>query len=152
MNDDTKTKKWQEDQALNRYKTIAPLTDSELDIAKRGELRLKIAESTGISVRTLYRWEKSFAGDGFAGLKPMNHEQRRSAKLPDNFEELISEAIQLKREVPKRSVNQVIYILEGEGLVPPGILPDAGTDRTWRHRGQDSRRAFPSRRSPADAA
>ena len=129
MNDDIKTKKWQEDQALDRYKIISALTDTELDIAKRGELRLKIAENTGISVRTLYRWEKSFAGNGFAGLKPMNREQRRSAKLPDNFEELIAEAIQLKREVPKRSVNQIIYILEGEGLVQPGILKRSTVQR-----------------------
>ena len=129
MNDDTKTKKWQEDAALARYKTIAPLTDEELDIAKRNELRLKIAENTGISVRTLYRWEKSFAGNGFAGLKPMNREQRRASKLPGNFDELIDEAIQLKREVPRRSVNQIIYILEGEGLAQPGTLKRSTVQR-----------------------
>jgi transposase len=129
MNDDIKTKKWQEDKALARYKIIAPLTDEELDIAKRNELRLKIAENIGISVRTLYRWEKSFVRDGFAGLKPMNREQRRASKLPGNFDELIEEAIQLKREVPRRSVSQIIYILEGEGLVPPGILKRSTVQR-----------------------
>ncbi|MCD8075289.1 MAG: hypothetical protein LUF27_09725 [Lachnospiraceae bacterium] len=36
--------------------------------------------------------------------------------------ELVAEAIQLKREVPERSVSQIIYILELEGRVEPGRL------------------------------
>ena len=54
--------------------------------------------------------------------KPMNCESHRALSLPDNYEELVSEAIQLKREVPSRSVAQIILILEMEGLVPPGVL------------------------------
>jgi hypothetical protein len=45
-----------------------------------------------------------------------------SPDLPGNFNELVSEAIQLKREVPTRSVAQIILILEMEGRVAPGIL------------------------------
>lgn len=52
----------------------------------------------------------------------MNRESHSAQSLPENFEELVSEAIQLKREVPSRSVAQIILILEMEELVPPGIL------------------------------
>ena len=45
-----------------------------------------------------------------------------SSRLPDNYPEVLREAIQLKREVPSRSVHQIIFILEGEGWVKPGIL------------------------------
>ena len=50
----------------------------------------------------------------FPGLKPQDREPKRSPKLPENFDELLEQAIQLKREVPKRSVRQIIYILELE--------------------------------------
>ena len=42
--------------------------------------------------------------------------------FPANFEQLVEEAEQLKREQPKRSVQQIIYILEGENKVPKGVL------------------------------
>ena len=116
------TKKWQEDAALERFRLIAPLLDETLDPAKRLMLRKEIAGSNGLTTRSLYRYEAAYRADGFAGLKPMNREQRRSQALPENFDELVAEAVQLKREVPTRSVAQIILILEMEGLVPPGVL------------------------------
>lgn len=120
---------WQEEQALNRYQLIAPLLDESLDNAKRIQLRKDIAQRNHISSRSLYRYESAYRKGGFAGLKPVNREQRRSQKLPENFEELLEQAIQLKREVPKRSVNQIIYILELEGRVAPGILKRSTMER-----------------------
>lgn len=120
---------WQEEQALNRYQLIAPLLDESLDNAKRIQLRKDIAQRNHISSRSLYRYESAYRKGGFAGLTPVNREQRRSQKLPENFEELLEQAIQLKREVPKRSVNQIIYILELEGRVAPGILKRSTMER-----------------------
>ena len=116
------TRKWQDDAALKRFQLIAPLLDESLDQAKRCELREQISSQHDISIRTLYRYERSFSEEGFGGLKPMNREMRRQQGLPENFEELVNEAIQLKREVPSRSVAQIILILEMEGHVAPGIL------------------------------
>lgn len=117
------TKQWQEDQALERYRIIAPLLDDSLDQAKKQQLREELAIQNGLSPRSLYRYEQSFRDKGgFSGLKPMNRAMRRSQILPDNFEELLAEAIQLKREVPSRSVAQIILILEMEGRIQPGVL------------------------------
>ena len=113
------TIKWQEEQALQRYQLIAPLLDGSLDNAKRIQLRETIAEQNGLSSRTLYRYEAAYRKGGFPGLKPQDREPKRSPKLPENFDELLEQAIQLKREVPKRSVRQIIYILELEGRVAP---------------------------------
>lgn len=113
---------WQDETALTRFQTISPLLDPELDSKKRNLLRHQIAKEHDVSVRTLYRWENSHAAGGFAALKPANRAQRRSTKLPDNFSEVLQQAILLKREVPLRSVEQIIYILEGEGWVKPGAL------------------------------
>ena len=42
--------------------------------------------------------------------------------MPDNYEEILMEAVQLLREVPKRSVERIIQILEMEERVAPGVL------------------------------
>lgn len=120
---------WQEEQALNRYQMIAPLLDESVDAAKRIQMREEIAQKNEISLRSLYRYEAAYRNGGFSGLKPLNREQRRSRKLPANFDELLDQAVQLKREVPKRSVNQIIYILELEGRVAPGILKRSTMER-----------------------
>ena len=122
MNDIPFSQKWQDDQALYRFQTISPLLDTELDAKKKNALRQQIAQDKDISIRTLYRWEKLHAAGGFTALKPVNRAQRRSMKLPKNFSEVLQQAIMLKREVPLRSVEQIIYILEGEGWVKPGEL------------------------------
>ena len=116
------TKKWRTDQALRRYSMILPLLDPDLDDGKRSQLRDQIAEREGISKRTIYRYEAKYREAAFDGLLPMNRGKRRSQKLPDNWEEIVGEAIQLKREVPRRSVRQIILILESEGWAPPGVV------------------------------
>lgn len=113
---------WQDDAALDRYRLIAPLLDPGLDRDKKIQLRKDLADLNGVSEKTLRRYEAAFAGGGFTGLKPADRTKHRSQVLPDNFEKLLNEAIQLKREVPTRSVSQLIYILEGEGRVSPGVL------------------------------
>ena len=35
----------------------------------------------------------------------------RKDLMPDNYEEILMEAVQLRREVPKRSIEQIIQIL-----------------------------------------
>lgn len=116
------TKKWQDEEALKRYQMIAPLLDEELDEAKKRQLRETIAEKYEISKRSLYRYEARYREEAFDGLRPMNREKRRSQALPENYDEIVGEAIQLKREVPRRSVRQIIKILESEGYAPPGVI------------------------------
>ena len=110
-------KKWQDEEALKRYQMIAPLLDEDLDEAKKRQLREEIAEKYEISKRSLYRYEAKYREEAFNGLRPMNREKRRSQSLPENYDEIVGEAIQLKREVSKRSVRQIIKILETEGYV-----------------------------------
>ena len=115
-------KKWQDEEALKRYQMIAPLLDEDLDEAKRRQLRVEIAEKYEISTRSLYRYEAKYKEEAFNGLRPMNREKRRGQSLPDSWDEIVGEAIQLKREVPRRSVRQIIKILETEGYALPGIV------------------------------
>ena len=101
---DTFTKQqWQDQEALHRFQLISPLLQTGLDDARRLQLRRTIADENNISVRTLSRYEKAFAEKQFAGLRPADREKRRSQILPKNFEFLLEQAIQLRREVPPRS-------------------------------------------------
>lgn len=118
----TKDNQWRDGKALERYMLIAPLLEGSLDPAKRLQMREGIASRNGISLRSLYRYEAAFKKEGFSGLKPAERPKQHSAKLPDNFKEILEQAVQLKREVPTRSVNQIIYILELEGWAPVGTL------------------------------
>ena len=113
---------WRDDQALKRLEMITPLLDPDLDDAKRVQMRESIAEKNHLTVRSLYRYEKYYRENSFDGLRPMSRQKRRSAKLPDNYDEIVGQAIQLKKEVPRRSVRQIIKILEIEGWAAPGAL------------------------------
>ena len=79
-----------------------------MDEGKRQQMREEAAERNGISKRTLYRYEKGYREEGFEGLRPAGRTKRRRQGLPENFERIMEQAVQLKREVPKRSVRQII--------------------------------------------
>lgn len=121
--------KWQEREALDRFRMISPLLDPEMDNSKRIQLRESIAAQNNVSTRTLYRYESSFRDNEFAGLKPVAKSGVNSHRLPENFDSLLKEAIQLRLEVPGRSVDQIITILELERKVPIGVLKRSTLER-----------------------
>ena len=127
--------RWEEQEALHRFALISPLLGGDLDDAKRLQLRKRIAETNGISVRSLYRYEKAYREGHFPGLKPATRTKHRSQKLPGNFDFLVEQAIQLRKEVPERSVAQIILILEMEGHVAPGVLKRSTLERHLHARG-----------------
>lgn len=120
---ETLTATWtREEVALHKYAMISPLLDPDLDSAAMLELRKSIAEQNGLDERTLRRYVAAYRESGFNGLMPAGKSGHRSRELPNNYDDLLREAIQLRREVPRRSVEQIIYILETEGRVAPGVL------------------------------
>ena len=114
--------RWQDETALSRFKMIAPLCDETIDPAKRVQLRKEIASANALSYKTVKRYDEAYRKLGFEGLKPKDRLPRDSGKLPADFNELLQEAIQLRREVPSRSVDKIITILELEGRAAPGAL------------------------------
>ena len=126
---DKEVRKWQDDEALKRFRLISPLIDDDTDEGKKLALREEIAAKNGISKRTLYRYEAAYRADGFNGLRPQDREKHRVQGLPENWDEILGQAIQLKREVPKRSVRQIIKILETEGWAAPGVLKKSTLQR-----------------------
>lgn len=108
-----------EEIAANRLKLIAPLTDPTLDQDKRQMLKEQLCLQTGLSERTIRRYLNQYQKQGFDGLKPKVPGRSGNSVIPA---ELIQEAIALRREVPKRSITEIIRILEWEGKAQPGSL------------------------------
>ena len=110
-----------EEKAVNRLTLVLPLLDEFLDKAARSQKKKEISEEYGVSERTLERYIADYRANGFEGLKPKQSTGSKS-RLPKNFDKALSEAEKLRKEVPGRSVNTIINILEYEGVVKPGEL------------------------------
>ena len=107
--------------AIERFKIISPILsamDENADKGKIGLLKCEACGLAGISRKTLARWLYRYAHEGLDGLKyrPCGESKKLIPR------ELVEEAILLRREVPRRSVPQIIEILEMEGKAPKGFL------------------------------
>lgn len=114
-----KNKQRAEEIATQRVQLLAPLLAGNLDPAKARELRAQICQETGISDRTLRRHLARYRQDGFFGLQPKARHSQESGAIP---KAVLEQAILLRREVPSRSVSQLIQIMEWEGLVEKGQI------------------------------
>jgi len=121
--------------ALERYKIISPILLEITDNADKGKIGFLNSEAcglAGVSRRTLDRWLDCYAENGIDGLKYQSGSSLSKKKIP---EELIKEAILLRREVPTRSTPQIIEILEMEGKAPKGFLKRATLQDRLREAG-----------------
>ena len=123
--------------ATERVQLLSPLLAEGIDAAKVRQIKARICEQTGISERTLRRYLAQYQADGFSGLKPKgkspNH--NRETIAPD----ILEQAILLRREVPGRSIAQLIQILEWEGRVDPGQIKRSTLQEKLAGRGYSTR-------------
>ena len=128
-----------EETAVNRHKIVSPILialDERADKAKIERLKKDACCQSGISQRTLRRWLTAYRENGFEGLKPLPKKNRHGKTIPD---EIIQEAILLRREVPSRSIPQIIEILEMEGKVAAGFIKRTTLQDRLAERGYSAR-------------
>ena len=114
-----KNQRKSEETAVERIKMLGPLLEEDQDQARLSEKKREICEKYGISDRTLRRYLSEYRKNGFSGLKPKQSGRPGLRIIP---EDILKEAIQLRREVPRRSVSTIIQILEWEQRIPPGSV------------------------------
>lgn len=131
-----KDQKKAEEIAAGRVQLLIPLLESGIDHAKMRELKLRTCEQTGISERTLNRYLEAYRQEGFVGLKPKG---RGRAAEKTIAQEVLEQAVLLRREVPLRSVSQIIRIMEWEGHVAPGKVKRSTLQEHLTRRGYSSR-------------
>jgi len=122
--------------AANRVQLLSPLLAQDLDAAKVRQLKEQICAQTGLSERTLRRYLAQYRSEGFEGLKPKGKERENQEAIPA---ELVEQAILLRREVPGRSISQIIQILEWEDKAQPGQLKRSTLQERLAARGYSSR-------------
>lgn len=125
-----------EEIAVARVQLLSPLLANGIDAAKVQELKERISKEYGISERTVRRYLSMYNLNGFSGLKPKSKGRRPSEAIAP---EIIDQAIILRREVPSRSVAQIIQILEWEGKVKPGEIKRSTLQEKLSNHGYSTR-------------
>lgn len=126
-----------EELAVQRFQLISPLLAEGLDAGKVKELKDQIAKASGLSERTIRRYLAQFREEGFGGLKPQGRKvPRKSEAIPPH---ILEQAILLRKEVPSRSVAQIIQILEWEGLAEPGQIKRSTLQEKLTEKGYSTR-------------
>ena len=123
--------------AAQRMQLLSPLLAEGLDPAKASQLKAQICDQTGLSERTVRRYLNQYRAEGFCGLKPKGKGRPQTEEaIPVH---VLEQAILLRREVPGRSVAQIIQILEWEGLVQPGEIKRSTLQDKLSQRGYSAR-------------
>jgi putative transposase len=131
-----KDQKKAEEIAVQRVQLLSPLLEEGLDPAKIKEIKARICEQTGLSERTLRRYLATYREEGFGGLKPKGKGRQESETIaPD----LMEQAVLLRREVPGRSIAQIIQIMEWEGRIQPGQIKRSTLQEKLTRRGYSTR-------------
>lgn len=101
------------EEALRRYRIIAPLLEEGLAECEKQQMRWLIRNREGLSDRTLRRYVATFKRGGFEALLPRERRDKGSCKaIP---EEVLELAAELRRELPGRSAARIQQLLESEG-------------------------------------
>jgi transposase InsO family protein len=138
-----------DDVATKRIEILGPLLYGEVDPGKRALLLKQISEKENVSERTLRRWLFLYNHEGYQGLVPRSKPGNTNSSVT---ERIVDEAVILRREVPTRSIRQIITILEMEGLVQPGQIKRSTLQDHLMKRGYGSRQLSMYHSSGAGAA
>lgn len=133
-----------EDDALFRYQLIAPLLDPDLERGEQAEelkniasqehphpVRGRVRRSASSLKRYLRRYRQAQHGQSKvqALQRKVRTDRGRPRRLPLDVLKL---AVQLRQEVPGRSVAQLIHLMELQGVVAPGTVSRSTLDRHLR--------------------
>lgn len=125
-------------EALFRYSVASPLLEAGLSEEDLRIRRRRILQSTHlhpdgrmvhVSERTLRRWIASYRAHGLDGLFPSLREVPPCQAIPA---EVLQLAVDLRKEAPSRSVQQIIKILERAGKIEPGSMSSSTLGRQFR--------------------
>lgn len=122
--------------ALFRLSVLGPLASR--GTMQRGEVKKIIRElaannytipdsrRTHLSEETIMRWYYQWKQNGIAGLNPKTRLDKGRTQLSTELQEAITE---LKKDNPARSLNTIITMIEGQGLISKGSVARATLHR-----------------------
>lgn len=128
--------------ALFRFSVLGPLVAQ--DNLPRGELKRLIQELADrdyripgtdrcrIGEKTIESWYYQWRREGIDALAPRTRSDRGLSKLPSSIQKALLVA---KQENPRRSIDQLIVLIEHMGLAVHGTVPRSSVHRLLQQRG-----------------
>jgi transposase InsO family protein len=138
-----------EEIAQARLEIISPLLQDGIDKGKLQQLIALQCQKYETSMRSIRRYLDSYHKLGYKGLYPMKRTNR--AKKGAISDEVVEMAVMLRREVPSRSVETIIKILEMEEVVAEGALKRTTLQDNLAKRGYSTRQMKMYSNSPGVA-
>jgi putative transposase len=131
--------------ALQRYQIISAYLAADPPRGSRGQMLQQLAskrwllesgEAFSVRAETIRYWLRRYRQDGFEALKDKPRKTGQSQAIPA---ELVETACRLKLEVPERSLDRIIAIMENMQLAAPGVLRRSTLHRALQSRGLSAR-------------
>jgi len=132
--------------ALFRYQVISGYLASDPPRGKRRLILEQLAakpwmlqsgEAAGVKAETIRYWLRLYQRGGFEALKDKPRSDQGIRAIP---KEVIEEACTLKLQVPERSIERIITIMENLQLASPGLLRRSTLHRALKARGLSHRK------------
>lgn len=132
------------ERALFRYQIISPFLALDISRGEKTRMYQELADKERvapngrrikISAETIRYWLRCYHREGFEGLKD-DQRSLRGGKIP---EEAVLKACQLKQQVPERSIDKIIRIMEDMGFVEEGLLRRSTLHRQLQKKGLSAR-------------
>ena len=134
------------DKAADKVQLIAPLLSETLSTADRVDLQKKIATESGLSYRTIGRYVQRFKKEKLLGLVASTKTRDDLKTISDD---VIAQAIILRRELPSRSIEDIIFILTSEGFVTRGEIKRSTLQRRLQQAGYSKRQMMQYMKTPS---
>lgn len=138
--------------ALLRFQIISAYLAANPPRGKRREIieqlaakswMLESGEVFVVKAETIRYWIRLYRSGGFEALKDKPRSHRSFRAIPQPF---IDTACKLKIEVPQRTIERIIVIMENMQLAPPGLLRRSTLHRALQAKGLSARKlAVPDR-------
>ena len=133
------------ERAADKVQLIAPLLDETLSTADRVDLQKRIAAEAGLSYRSIGRYVDRFKKKKLQGLVPA---MRKRDDLKTISDGVIEQVIILRRELPSRSIEDIIFILTSEHFVGRGEIKRSTLQRRLQEAGYSKRQMMQYVKTP----
>lgn len=142
--------------ALFRFQVISAYLAADPPRGQRRKMLEQLAakswmlpsgEIRTVKAETIRYWLRMYRLGGFEALKDKPRTDRGVRAIP---QQLIEQACKLKIEVPERSIERIITIMENMQMAPPGLLRRSTLHRALKSRGLSARKLCTPERKDLD--
>jgi len=142
--------------ALLRFQIVSAYLAADPPRGKRREMiehlaakiwTLESGEVFVVKPDTIRHWIRLYRCEGFEALKDKSRSPGTARAIPQQY---IDIACKLKIEVPQRTIDRIITIMENMQLAPPGLLRRSTLHRALQARGLSARKLAVADRQDLD--